>query len=241
MKVLIVTLTGELPRYYEYYDSIDRLVTPPQTEKITVHSSSPAKNRNVAIAGALQPGRYSHLFFTDDDHVYMPNTLMRLLSHDKDIVSGMYTMKFSPFPIVALNNPNSGEMGQFINMNNHPPNKLIEVARVPAGCLLVKTSVLKGMQDDIVKYWSPKYKNKWFTLGHIQPDEWGDDLWFCDRAIDAGYIIYLDTGCPVGHITKTVLWPEWNPETKEWQVRFKINEEYSIGHSTKPDGAVAPI
>ena len=43
MKVLIVTLTGELPRYYEYYDSIDRLVTPPQTEKITVHSSSPQR------------------------------------------------------------------------------------------------------------------------------------------------------------------------------------------------------
>lgn len=234
MKVLIVRSSGETPRFTEHYNSVDRLVTPPGTETLPVGSSSPAKNRNIAIKAALEAGNYTHIFFVDDDQVFHPDTLMRLLSHNVDIVSGMYCMKVEPFPIIALNRV-ANNMNSFIDMNQYPPNQLIVCDRVPAGCLLVTTKALIDMipfLDQTNNYYggefNPKYVNKWFTLGQIIPDEWGDDLWFCDRAIDTGYNIYLDTGVPVGHLTKVALWPTWNPELNKWEIRFSINEGLKI-------------
>ena len=224
LRVLIAKSSAEMPRYHQFQDSLDRLITPPGTEIMPLHSSSPAKNRNLLILEALRRGYYSHIFFVDDDQAFREDTLMRLLSRDVDIVSGMYCVKFEPFYIIALDNPNENNMSQFINMNKYKPNELIEVPRVPAGCLLVKTSALETIQEYIEDEFSTfedqrlvtsnNYVNKWFTLGHIQPDEWGDDLWFCDRAREAGLKIYLDTGVPVGHMTPCALWPVWMKKSR---------------------------
>src|SRR5258708_31889486 len=92
-RVLVLTITGELPRYAEYYDSIDRLILPPGSGRTAIHSSSPAKNRNIVTTNVLNNPEFTHIFYTDDDHVYQPDTVMRLLSHNKDIVSGLYCMK----------------------------------------------------------------------------------------------------------------------------------------------------
>src|SRR5258708_9467022 len=140
-RVLLVRITAETPRYYEYYDSIDKLIKPPNTDLLPIHSSSPAKNRNLAIKTALQ-FPFTHVFFTDDDHVYEPDTLLRLLAREVDIVSGLYCMKFKPFPIIALNNPNEKNMSAFIPMDDVGPAELIEIPRVPAGCLLITTDCL---------------------------------------------------------------------------------------------------
>jgi len=207
-KILLATITSDLPRYYEYYDSLDRLILPPGTDKCQIHSSSPAKNRNVVIKKALERD-YTHIFFTDDDNVFLPDTLMKLLKRNVDIVSGIYTIKYPPFSIIALNDT------EFINMNQYEPGELVEVPRAPAGCLLVRISALIKMQAYI--------DEKWFTIGQIHSDLWGDDLWFCDYARKAGLRIYLDTDVPVGHMTKCVLWPKYNKEEKRWEVDFSIN------------------
>ncbi len=221
-RVLLVTVTSELPRYFEYYDSIDRLILPPNTGKTSIHSSSPAANRNIAILNALKHD-FTHIFFTDDDHVFPPDTVMRLLSHEVDIVSGLYCMKFPPFPIIVLNNPNEKNMSAFIDIQKIGAHGLYEVPRVPAGCLLVTTDSLRAIQG-VLK--DGLYNNKWFTIGQIQSDQWGDDLWFCDRARDAGINIYVDSSVRVGHITKCILTPEYI--NGEWVIQHKINSAEGI-------------
>lgn len=223
-KVLISQITAELPRYYEYYDSLDHLVIPEGTDKLSIHTSSPAKNRNIIIKRALEDSTYTHVFFTDDDHVYKPNTLIQLLERDVDIVSGLYVLKCYPFPPLVLDKPKQNKMSKFIDMNKIKNPGLVKVGRVPAGCLLVRTYALRMMQD-YDKY-SSQFKNMWFTIGQITADEWGDDSWFCDRARDCGLDIHIDTHCPVGHITKCVLYPRWDGES--WQIDFKINEDIRL-------------
>lgn len=213
-RILLVRITAEMPRFYEYYDSLDQLIKPPNTSIYPVHSSSPAKNRNIAIKVALKMNSFTHLFFTDDDHVYPPDTLMRLLAREVDIVSGTYCMKFPPFPIIALNNPNKKDMSAFIKMDNVGPAEMIKIPRVPAGCLLVTTSCLKKM------------KYPWFTLGQIQKDEWGDDLWFSDRANEAGIDVHMDASVRVGHITKCILTPKY--VNGEWIIEHFINSNEAI-------------
>jgi hypothetical protein len=228
-KVLIATITAEMPRYYEYYDSLDRLILPPNSAKVSIHSSSPAKNRNIIISSALKTD-FTHIFFTDDDHVYQPDTVMRLLARDVDIVSGLYCMKFPPFPLIALNNPNDANMSSFVNMQKYGPYDMFEVARVPAGCLLLRIDALRAMQryfNKLIGYTvGSKIWTYWFTIGQIIKDEWGDDLWFCDKAREAGLKVYLDCAVRAGHLTKCILTPEY--VSGEWRIQHKINSELGI-------------
>lgn len=226
MKLLIVRVTAELPRYYEYYDSLERLILPPGTEVLAIHSSSPAKNKNIAIKQALDDGQYTHLFITDDDHVYPSDTIQRLLARNVDIVSGVYCMKMSPFPMIAFNKPNEKGQSSFIDFNKFSGDECVEVSRVPGGCLLVTTNALIKMKKHLEWNFAPEFWQKWFTLGQIEPDNWCDDLWFCDRARNAGFKIYLDTSVRIGHITKCVLTPEY--ADGKWSIKFGINEGIEI-------------
>lgn len=207
-KVLLATITAELPRYYEYYDSRDKLITPPNTDRCSAHSSSPARNRNEIIKAALASD-YTHIFFTDDDHVYPPDTLMKLLAHNVDVVSGLYCQKFPPFNMIAFDQVNSNNECKFTDMALHDPNGLMEVKALPAGCLLVKTEVFK------------KITPPWFTLGHIHADEWGDDLWFCKLINDAGIKMHIDNSVRVGHMAKCLIIP--NYVDGKWIIEYKIN------------------
>jgi hypothetical protein len=223
-KVLLATITAEQCRYYEYYDSLDTLILPPGSSKIRVHSSSPAQNRNLVIRKALEQS-FTHIMFTDDDHVFTPDTVMRLLSRDVDIVSGLYCMKFPPFPPIAFNKVTENGMCQFTDMREHASGELMDSVACPAGALLVKMGVFK------------KISPPWFTLGQIAKDGWCDDLWFCQLAREAGYKIYVDTLVPVGHLTKCILTPMWNGET--WVIQHQINSEYTIdvgGTGPLPNG-----
>lgn len=233
VKLLIVRVTAELPRYYEYYDSLERIISPPGTDVLAIHSSSPAKNKNIAIKQALDDGRYTHVFLTDDDHIYPPDTIMKLLARNVDVISGVYCMKMSPFPMIAFNKPNEKGQSQFIDFNKLGEDECVEVSRVPGGCLLVTTFALQEMKAvlDRTNYlfgggFNPIWEGKWFTLGQIEPDNWCDDLWFCDRVRDAGFKIYIDTSVRIGHITKCVLTPEYTDG--KWSIKFGINEGIEI-------------
>ena len=191
---------------------MDALIYPPNTSKIKKHSASPANNRNQIIEYALVKG-FTHIFFTDDDHVYPQETLTRLLSRDKMIVSGIYTMKCAPFPIVAFDQVSEDTLfSRFIDMTKVSPTELTEVKAVGAGCLLVNTEVFLKIQPP------------WFTLGQIYKDRWGDDMWFCKLAREAGYEIWIDPIVRVGHMTKVMLVPSYNLKNKKWEVGYNINE-----------------
>ena len=97
--------------------------------------------RNTACQQALDGG-FEYLFFLDDDCCPPPDAILRLLSHNVPIVSGVYYRRSNPigFPVMLRNVPGGRK---YVTEYKIPD--LIEVDYVGAGCLLIHRSVLEQM------------------------------------------------------------------------------------------------
>src|SRR5262249_22626467 len=95
-KILIGVPTGRQGKSPLFDYHMQMLTKPGQCWVSNSIGQSPAKNRNVLIDQALQ-NNCSHIMLIDDD-VYVPkNALLKLLSHDLDVVSGLYFHRNFPF------------------------------------------------------------------------------------------------------------------------------------------------
>jgi len=139
------------------------------------------KNRE-EIAEEAVKGGYSHLFFIDADMCFSAQVLKRLLSHNKDIVGGVYNYRRSTKePVVRFADENGNPI------NKETPKELFKCFALGAGCMLIKTSVFKRL------------KKPWFFLG--EPDnQLGEDIYFCKIATEAGIDVWGDPSVSVGHL-----------------------------------------
>lgn len=130
----------------------------------------------------------THILFMDYDVIPRPNTLKRLLSHDKDIVAGIYPMSFDSFITWCLSREDP-----FVPLPiNDLPNNLFKAKTVSNGMMLVKTEVFEKLK------W-PYFKNL-YSEGNLQM---GHDVYFCQKAREAGYDLWVDPKVKCDHI-KTV-------------------------------------
>lgn len=134
-------------------------------------------NRNGLAREALNYN-CSHLLQLDWDMTFPPNTLHRLMSHNKDIVGCTYPRRSEPHDNLCV--PLNRE-----RVDN--ASGVIEVDRLPTGILLIKTEVFR------------KIKKPWFRFVTIEECEehpdgaiHGEDFYFCDAAREAGFKVYLD-------------------------------------------------
>jgi len=157
-------------------------------------------SRNVACQHALS-NPFSHLFFLDSDVVPPADALLRLLAHNKPIISGMYCRRSPPHGLpVAIKN------GAWLNQLPSPndPNKVIEVEYVGAGCLLIKRQVLEVMaaKPDPTCPWKPWFSWKVDAQGHLpREDCLSEDYVFSRRAKQVfGIPTLLDTSLRCRHV-----------------------------------------
>ena len=129
----------------------------------------------------------SHLFFVDSDMVFPPNTLIRLLMTEKDIVGAAYYMRRQSERMTTVRVLNAARE---IEIPAEPPKELTKVAAVGTGCMLISTAALKNIPQP------------WFNLPFEPTGELkqGEDTWFCEQARKAGYDIWCDPTLAVGHI-----------------------------------------
>jgi GT2 family glycosyltransferase len=194
VKIAIGIPGGELARYAIFYDSLMSVHRPANTVHIQGRGANVAENRNGIAERALAQD-CTHLFYVDDDQVFAPDTLMRLLDRDKDIVSGLYLSREAPF---------TPQMYNWEDDQSFVKPKLLEpfagglqsCVATGAGCLLIRTDVFR------------KLAKPWWTLGQIIPDGWCDDVDFCRRARAAGYAIWCDQDVLVGHNLWMTAWPQ---------------------------------
>lgn len=212
-KVLIGVPTSEFGRRADFYDYFNTLEKPEGTLIISPHGSSPAKNRNIIIEQAIL-NECTHVLFLDDDMAFKSNLLTKLLSHDKDIVSGLYFHRNFPHqPMVFENVDEKGRAFAYF-MNGHSDG-LIKISACGFGCCLIKTKVFEAMEKP------------WVRLGELDAQEWCDDIGFFHRASKVTSEIYCDTECMVGHIATMVLWP--NKVDGKW---FTIYDTNNTGANT---------
>ena len=142
--------------------------------------------RNI-IAKYAQENGFDYIMWVDSDMILPKNTLVRLLSHDKDIVAGVYSYKVLGNKEVVAKRFQDETREEYDNLTIKEIKEssgLIEVDGFGFGCVLTKVSVFKEIPYP------------WFIYTH----EMGEDIYFCRKAQNEGYKIWLDTDVICGHI-----------------------------------------
>jgi hypothetical protein len=192
-RVMICLPTAEFARRADFYDYFNGLFKPEGTMIATSHGQSPARNRNIMIRTALEQNA-THCFFLDDDMAFDSDTLVKLLKHDKDIVSGLYLMRNYPHLPVMFDQAFDDGKCKFAFLEQGKKG-LVEAVNVGLGCALIKTNVFRKMTDP------------WITLGECERDHWSDDISFFNRARKDGFKIYVDLETTCSHMITAMIRP----------------------------------
>jgi len=190
-KVFIGVPTSDGVRCPVFYDYINNLDKPEGTMGASFHTNSGAANRNLIIQDALYQ-QCTHVLFIDDDMAFSPNSLMKLLEHSKDIVSGLFLKRVYPHPPVMFNLEDGRYVRRLLKDNEKG---LIEVDATGFGFTLVKTSVFALLERPYIR------------LGEFRADRRSEDMGFCKRARSAGFKIHVDLDTPIGHMGPATFWP----------------------------------
>jgi hypothetical protein len=123
---------------------------------------------------------YDYIMWIDSDMIFKPEDFWKLIKNDVDIVSGCAKM-----------NPNSYALEVY--QDRLPVNGLIEVKWVGMAFMLVKKGVFE------------KVESPWFQTKVVDGKLVTEDIYFCKKAQEAGYKIWIDPTVNIGHIKPQVL------------------------------------
>lgn len=129
--------------------------------------------RNLCVEAALH-AKAEWLIFLDSDMVFPPDTIKRLMSHEVPIVGATYPRKILPLTFIGARRD-----GATFSLADKG---MVEAARLPTGCMLIKTSVFE------------KLKAPFFRCGYSEEagKVLSEDFWFSDRVRELGFPLWCD-------------------------------------------------
>ena len=130
--------------------------------------------RIMLVRKAIAEG-YTHIFFVDEDVSFPKDTLLKLLAHDKDIVGADYN--FRELPIRGMATPLTEK------------SDLYKCKAIPSGLMLIRLSVFE------------KIPEPWFLFDRNEKGDCiaSEDVYFCRKAIDAGFEVWCDDTIKAKH------------------------------------------
>ena len=146
-------------------------------------------SRNILKEHALK-NNYDYLLSLEQDVIPMPDIIERLLSHNKQVISGIYFVrniidnKRVLMPLAYKEIPSNNDLPSMRPLNEqellHGPN-LIKIISCGLGCVLIHRNVLKEIEF--------RYDLNTF-----------DDRWFCIDLFNKKIPIYCDTSVKCKHM-----------------------------------------
>lgn len=191
----VAVLCQEATRSQGFWFSLMNLIRayPPSLMEVRAYQGSDTTAlRNRAVEEFVG----DWIWFIDDDHAFNPDTFERLYKRNVDIVQALCLRRVSPFYPVATSLD-----GNFLRLNDHGENDLVEVMYAGASGMLIRRNVLD------------KIGEPWFDIKTGQ----SEDVGFCDKARDAGFKIHVDMGVRLGHASAAMIWPVWDEEKEDDQ------------------------
>ncbi|MEP2085061.1 MAG: hypothetical protein ABJP87_04445 [Bauldia litoralis] len=144
---------------------------------------------------------YTHLLFIDADTIPPEDALKRLLSHDKEIVSGLTPILhhngkgWDVFDNCFLYRDTDNEGNEQTHMAQRGTG-LQKIMRCGSSCILIKREVFEKLKK-------PCYFFRYNETGTKHTKS--EDIGFCDDAKAAGFEIYADTDVSCGHYKEVLL------------------------------------
>lgn len=139
-----------------------------------------AKQREALVLEVLKEAPdYTHILWLDTDMRFPPDTLLRMLRHQKRIVAGNYVERRAPYRPVAFPELKRANTRLFSRPED---TGLEEVQAVGFGCVLIETTVFKVLP------------RPWFCVGWVKEtqEHVGEDVFFCETARRNGEQVWLD-------------------------------------------------
>ena len=168
-------------------------------------------SRNKIIDFALK-GNYEYILMLDSDVIIPKNILIKLLSSNKEIISGIYFNQFiidgkpkwrpvvychiSPeeydiirqkvkFPPIVKSHE---DLRRHLTIEEANSNKIFRVKIPSAGCMLIKKTVFE--------------KIRYGLLDLPENIRTADDIYFCFKAHESGHEIFCDTSIKCDHLVE---------------------------------------
>jgi glycosyltransferase involved in cell wall biosynthesis len=135
------------------------------------------------IADWVVKGNWDYLFSVDYDVSFAPDTLAKLISYDRDIVSGIYRQRFHEHQTIEIFERN--DRGGYTHMpydKLRGKTELVEAGACGFGCVLIKKQVMVDIGYPQFVYTSAIDHNNTFS----------EDLDFCRKASAKGFRIWAD-------------------------------------------------
>jgi hypothetical protein len=208
--------TGFLGRYREFDFCLSAVKRPIGTIEDWRVGNIAAQNLNASVRRTLKEG-FEWMWIIDDDSIFPPTILEQLWAHDVDVVSPFVLSRVAPFlPNVRKS---SDERYQYVQLEEFAGRTgLFELSlngwAVGSAGMFIRRRVLEKLRDP------------WFEYGKIRSDATSYDLWFCKKVCEAGFNLYVDLDCPMGHITHVPVYPLC--ENGKYRAAFRIPEKGNI-------------
>lgn len=138
----------------------------------------------------------NYIFWVDDDVIPPGDAFLKLYTHQKDIINGVYWSKSSPpMPLLFRNHLEGPYWDWHVG-------DLIEIDAAGMGLTLVKTDVYRKIEKEIGGPW---YSTDYGSFKDMtqSPANNTEDLYFYWKARKAGYKIWADTSVQAMHFDKT--------------------------------------
>jgi len=173
---------------------------------------------------------FDYLFSVDSDIAFDSDTLIKLMAHNRDVVSGLYIQRKPGQHILEIYEPNG--YGGVVNMpyGKLKGRSLVEIAGCGFGCVLVKAQVMRTIGYPQFKYHS--------AIDHANTISEDND--FCRKAREAGFKIWADPSILCRHTGSYTFGIDTNiaaidaepatPDTKQFLRNLRTVYPYPASH-----------
>lgn len=184
----VILAAGHQPRHHEFQDSLSNLLVPTGTAFRLVQSCDVAGNFNKGVR--LLAGEWA--WFLGDDHEFAPDTLLRLLARDVDVVVPITPCKQPfgyPFVLHGVNGEWRDDLQTYswAELSGTDLKPLAKGDFVGQAGMLVKRHILDRMGYP------------WFKCGQFDKGRLQEDMWFCHELQELGYTVWLDPAIVFDH------------------------------------------
>jgi hypothetical protein len=146
------------------------------------------------IASWIINNHYDYLFAVDSEIAFPSDTLIRLLAHNVDMISGTYIQRTPGSQNVELSRTATDGSISYIPYSEIRGKGLIRIDGCGFGCVLIKNNVFNSIPYPHFVY-KPAANNE---------TNLSEDMYFCKQVTDRGMSIWADTNIKCDYVGSTI-------------------------------------